>query len=297
MKALLIGAGGIGQNVYLPQLIKKGFTVDTVDSNLPATFDNVDKVDRKYEVAIICTPNFTHFEIATYIAKKNIAPIVFVEKPGFASADMWSNTVEQYKATKFIMCKNNLYRDKQGAITGYTNDPDADKMLRLDIKWLNNNRVPNPGGWSTNKNYAGGGVALDLFPHLYCQFIKMFDVEFLQHITRTSYAMTQQWKLGDMLGSDYGNVDPNGTYDVCDFAQETWQLNDTIINIEAGWKAGIDDQAITVHTKDSSYKWNFGLCPDYAYGEMIVQGLTEDYDYHKEIDTWIHKQLEVYYEG
>ena len=81
MKALLIGAGGIGQNVYLPQLIKKGFTVDTVDSNLPATFDNVDKVDRKYEVAIICTPNFTHFEIATYIAKKNIAPVVFVENP------------------------------------------------------------------------------------------------------------------------------------------------------------------------------------------------------------------------
>ena len=40
MKALLIGAGGIGQNVYLPQLMKKGFTVDTVDSVLPATYDN-----------------------------------------------------------------------------------------------------------------------------------------------------------------------------------------------------------------------------------------------------------------
>ena len=32
-------------------------------------------------------------------------------------------------------------------------------MLRLNIKWLNNNRVPNPGGWSTNKKLAGGGVA------------------------------------------------------------------------------------------------------------------------------------------
>ena len=66
---------------------------------------------------------------------------------------------------------------------------------------------------------------------------------------------------------------------MCDFAQETWHPNDTIANIEAGWKAGIDDQATTSSTKDSSYKWNFGLCPDYAYGEMIVQGLTEDYDY------------------
>ena len=100
MKALLIGAGGIGQNVYLPQLMKKGFTVDTVDSILPATYDNVDKVDSTYDVAVICTPNFTHYEIATYIAKKNIAPVIFVEKPGFASADMWNNTVEQYRATK-----------------------------------------------------------------------------------------------------------------------------------------------------------------------------------------------------
>ena len=166
MKALLIGAGGIGQNVYLPQLMKKGFTVDTLDSVIPATYDNVDKVDSTYDVAVICTPNFTHYEIATYIAKKNIAPVIFVEKPGFASADIWNNTVEQYRATKFIMCKNNLYRDKQGAITGYTNDPSADKMLRLDIKWLNNNRVPNPGGWSTNRKLSGGGVASVSYTHL-----------------------------------------------------------------------------------------------------------------------------------
>ena len=125
----------------------------------------------------------------------------------------------------------------------------------------------------------------------------MFDVEFLQHIKRSSYSMTQQWALSDMLGSDYGTVDPNGTYDVCDFAQETWHLNDTIINIQAGWKSGIDNQSIIVHTKDSSYQWNFGLCPAYAYGEMIMQGMLEDYDYHIEMDTWIHKQLEVYYEG
>ena len=54
MKALLIGAGGIGQNVYLPQLINKGFVVETVDSNLPATYDNIDKVDSTYDVAVIC---------------------------------------------------------------------------------------------------------------------------------------------------------------------------------------------------------------------------------------------------
>ena len=152
---------------------------------MPATFDNVDKVDKKYEVAIICTSNFTHFEIATYIAKKNIAPVVFVEKSGFASADMWSNTVEQYKATKFIMCKNNLYRDKQGAITGYTNDPDADKMLRLD----NPNGLTiiefNPRWLEYKQKLCRWWCSIGFISIYTGQFIKMFDVEFLQHITRT----------------------------------------------------------------------------------------------------------------
>ena len=31
-------------------------------------------------------------------------------------------------------------------------------------------------------------------------------------------------------------------------------------------------QSITVQTTDSPYRWDFGLCPNYAYGNMIEAG-------------------------
>ena len=110
--------------------------------------------------------------------------------------------------------------------------------------------------------------------------------------------MMQKWKLEDLTGSDYGAVNVEGVYDVCDYATEKWLLNDkTIVEVSASWKEGIDDQSIVVQTTDSSYKWDFGLCPAEAYGTMIEDGQTDDYDVHRNIDTWIHKHLEVYHEG
>ena len=62
-------------------------------------------------------------------------------------------------------------------------------------------------------------------------------------------------------------------YDVCDFATERWMLNDKVLlEVNASWKEGIDDPSITVQTTDSSYRWDFGLCPNYAYGNMIEAG-------------------------
>ena len=57
-------------------------------------------------------------------------------------------------------------------------------------------------------------------------------------------------------------------------------------------------QSITVQTTDSTYRWDFGLCPNYAYGNMIEAGQSENsYEKHREVDEWIHKNLEVYHEG
>ena len=90
----------------------------------------------------------------------------------------------------------------------------------------------------------------------------------------------------------------DGVYNVCDYAEESWIMNGvTPITLRASWKAGYDDQSIKVITADSEYIWHFGLCPDYAYGEMIHKAMTEDYNMHRYFDEWIHKQLEVYHEG
>ena len=99
-------------------------------------------------------------------------------------------------------------------------------------------------------------------------------------------------------GTDYGRIDPNGIYNVCDYAQETWYIDNKYpINIRASWRQGYDDQSIKIYTEDSIYQWNFGLCPADAYGSMIEVGLAEPYDVHRQLDFWIHKQLEKFHEG
>lgn len=216
MKAILVGLGGIGRNVYYPQLMNLGFDVTTADLyDERADYQNPNDAKGKFEVGIVCTPNHSHELIAQQLAKK--CKVVLVEKPGLPSADMWSALCEENPKTKFVMCKNNMYRNNLGAVQKWRDS--NEKPLRIEINWLNKNRVPNPGGWSTNKKMAWGGVALDLFPHLYTQLINLTPLDSLE---RGGYSMAQQWQLSDLMdGSDYGQISLDGVYNVCDYAEES----------------------------------------------------------------------------
>lgn len=289
--ALLIGVGGIGANVYLNELRALGYNVTTVDNVAPADHVSIDEIKGVFDVAVICVPNYLH----EYFAD-NIAPYcktVFIEKPGLPTSDQWNALCDRHRSTRFIMCKNNLYRSSYGFLD---NVDSIDSITNIKINWYNKNRVPNPGNWSTNRKQAWGGVALDLFPHLYTQMLRHFGDT--TQFERVNFMMMQKWTLPDLLDSDYGVVNENGVYNVCDFATENWVLNDkTLIEVNASWKEGVDDQSITIQTVDSSYKWYFGLCPADAYGTMIEKGQSDPYEKHREMDNWIHKNLEAYHEG
>lgn len=289
--ALLIGVGGIGKNVYWPQLVQHGYNVTTVDNVNKADFTSIDDVTGVFDVAIICVPNYLHSFFADKIA--SFCKTVLIEKPGLPSADQWNALCDKHPDTRFIMCKNNLYRDSYGCFDNLENIQDP---VSIKIKWFNKNRVPNPGYWSTNRKTAWGGVALDLFPHLYCHMVRLFGS--MEDFERANHLMMQKWSLEDLQGSDYGAVSEDGVYNVCDFATENWLVQGkTLLEVSASWKEGYDNQSIEVQTIDSTFKWDFGLCPNDAYGKMIVAAETEDYDKHKAMDTWIHKNLEVYHEG
>ena len=87
--ALVVGLG-IGQ-LYVQQLSALGYTVTTVDSN-PTKNPNftslTDALTQVYDVAHVCTPNFTHYALACKIAP--FAKILFVEKPGCKTLDKWT---------------------------------------------------------------------------------------------------------------------------------------------------------------------------------------------------------------
>ena len=136
---------GIGQ-LYKAVLEEIGNQVITVDLDPnKGDFTSVDMAigsHGKFDTVHICTPNFTHITIARKVAA--ISKIVFIEKPGVATADAWQQLVTDYPATRFMMVKNNQFRDE---IKNFKRL--AGQSETVYLKWINRNRIPSPGSWFT----------------------------------------------------------------------------------------------------------------------------------------------------
>ena len=108
-----------------------------------------------------------------------------------------------------------------------------------------------------------------------------------------------RWKLEDLANSDYGVAEENGTYDVDDHADIEFVLHGTKINIHASWRNLQENKRqIIMHMQDdTSLVFDFGLCPEYAYRNMITEchasiDNKEFWDENLKRDLWIHKILE-----
>lgn len=302
-KALVVGLGGIGKNVYVPQLEKLGYKVHGVDPNISSaeygTVNDIPK-DKEYEIAIVCCPNVHHLNAVLELA--DVCKTILVEKPGLANTKAWNNTVLRFPNHNILLVKNNLYRE---SINTYIDLLDLEEVSKIEINWLNKDRIPNPGGWFTNSEMAFGGVTHDLFPHLYCFMFALIPFHLFQYSVPKTFKM-QRWNLDNIDGNtDYGTINKDGVYDVCDYAEAHYMIprdNDEPlpVTLRASWKEGYDDQAIYIHYKDGrKLKFEFGFCPDSAYGKMIENALADKFMeeerqtwIEQDFDRWIHAQLE-----
>ena len=289
-RSLIIGMG-IGQ-LYKIVLENLGHEVITVDKDITkqAMMPSIDAAILLYgsfDTVHICTPNFTHFEIAAKIAPH--AKIVFVEKPGVADSNSWKILLETFKYTRFMMVKNNMWRSNINELKEL-----ASKSKTIDLLWLNKDRVPSPGTWFTTKKLAFGGVSRDLMPHLLSLYVALNPMWRTETVTSSN--LKSNWKLTDLTQTDYGTVKADGTYDVddeCGIAfGDHWRLS-------ANWRTNsIDCRQIVFNFPDGAIEnFQLGLCPEEAYQSMIKDAV-EHVDDHEfwikqyEIDTWIHERIE-----
>jgi predicted dehydrogenase len=292
MQSLVVGLG-IG-SLYVDELTAQGIKAYTVDSNTNKSADFKDiksaiSAHKKFDTVHICTPNFCHYEQAASLAP--YANIIFVEKPGVASSAQWQSLIDSNPNTRFIMVKNNQYRDE---FKHFVYQSDISDQIK--IVWSNKNRIPNPGSWFTTKSLAFGGVSRDLLPHLLSYVTGFFDN--YTHAEIINYNTTQCWDLKSTTSSDYGNVNTAGTYDVDDLVTIELLLNNKKILLEANWRNDlVDENYISFGNTFSAIKYNLGLCPNYAYGTMIkmcLDNLSRDDFWQNQYkqDIWIHQIME-----
>ena len=287
-RALIVGMG-IGQ-LYHSVFSSLNYNIDTVDANSEknATFTSIDAVTDNYDIAVVCTPNFTHELIARTIAKK--CKIVLIEKPGLQDAKCWFCLVEDFPDTRFMMVKNNQYRKEIKRFQQL-----ADQSSTVKIQWTRKNCIPNPGSWFTTKELAFGGVSRDLLPHMLSYYCRLTD--FKSGVKQDAISI-QNYTLSDITSTDYGTVNPNGIYDVDDYCKIEFLQGKTRWILTANWKDDtVDDSSISFDMKNSAIKLELGWCPEEAYKEMIgtaVNNLNDNEFWDKQFvqDLWIHEQIE-----
>jgi predicted dehydrogenase len=295
MKSLVVGMG-IGQ-LYKTVLTELGYDVVTVDTDKSKGADYIDLkqalTDHKnFDTVNICTPNYTHLQVARSVAKHS--RIVFIEKPGLGTSAQWQRLCNEFPRTRFMMVKNNQYRDNIDVLTAL-----ASRASLISLTWINNDRVPNPGTWFTTYDLAYGGVSRDLLPHLLSLFQTLSGFTHTD-ATKIHERGDQVWHLDDLTTTDYGYVNPKGVYDVDDVVEinfrdkkgRTWF-------IEANWRSLTpDDRSILMIFPDGTrYYYELGLCPEDAYKRMIKTAVgmvdVDVYWQHQfDLDMWIHKTIE-----
>jgi predicted dehydrogenase len=289
-RSLIVGMG-IGQ-LYKTVLKELGHQVVTVDQdpNKKADFTNVTYAINQYrdfDTVHICTPNFTHFELANKLAP--CTKIVFIEKPGVATSNDWRTLNETHPNTRFMMVKNNMWRN---------NIEDLKVLARtakiVNLNWINKDRVPSPGSWFTTKELSYGGVSRDLMPHLLSLYIAL-NPDWKKDKPTLAQA-SQRWELDDLTSTDYGTVNLNGIYDVDDTCRYDFNYK---WRLTADWRDRISDcrNIEFINAEDEFNTVELGLCPEDAYYMMIynaVKNIDNDQFWKDQFeqDMWIHERLE-----
>lgn len=288
--SIIIGMG-IG-NLYATVLDNLGHGIITVDqdSSKGADFLTVDAAIgecRLFDTAHICTPNFTHEEIARKLAP--VTKIIFIEKPGVINSSAWTKLITDFPKTRFMMVKNNMWRSNIQELKAK-----AEKAKLVDVEWLRRNCIPSPGSWFTTRKLAFGGVSRDLMPHLLSLYVAL-NPNWRKDVLNGK-ASLMNWTLDNIESTEYGTVYPNGTYDVDDQSiisfTNKW-------NCRANWRTmNIERSAITFTNQDNSVEvFELGWCPEDAYQAMIKDAVdnVDNYQFwlnQFDIDTWIHEKIE-----
>lgn len=291
MKTSLIVGMGIG-NLYATVLDKLGHGIITVDqdSSKGADFLTIDAAIeecRMFDTAHICTPNFTHEEIARKLAP--VTKMVFIEKPGVINSKAWIKLITDFPLTRFMMVKNNMWRSNITELKEL-----ASKAKSVNIEWTRKNCIPSPGSWFTTRKLAFGGVSRDLMPHLLSLYVAMNP--HWRADKANGSASIQSWLLEDIDSTEYGTVNPSGTYDVDD------QCNIRFGNkwhCIANWRSmTYENSAIEFIMQDNTVeRFDLGWCPEEAYLNMIKDAVDNRDNYQFwlnqfDIDTWIHERIE-----
>ncbi len=181
IKIGIAGCGWIAQNAHIPafRTIEGVEVISVFDNDIQKTdsvkkkfsinkvYDNYeDFLESDIDAVIISTPNYTHADFSIKALQKG--KHVLCEKPitihSRDAADIIRVAGENRRV--FMPGFVNRFREDIKKMDELISKGEIGEIKKIKAGWIRKSGVPRPGTWFTNKELSGGGVLIDLGPHI-----------------------------------------------------------------------------------------------------------------------------------
>jgi predicted dehydrogenase len=250
----LIGAGSNAERKHLNNYINLPNVefVAICDVNI----ENADRLAKKYKInkvysnyedmlnnesldfVSVCTPNYLHAEISIYALLKGVN--VHCEKPLAVNAIEAKKIVEaKNKSGKKVMVGlNNRFTNEAVYLKKYIDAGYLGDIYQAKAGWIRRSGIPGRGTWFTNKDYAGGGVMIDLGVHYLDLALYLMGMPEPSYVTGATYNNFDHTTTRNRNG--YEGI-ANGIFNVEDSAMGFIGLkNGATVNFEFSWASNIE---------------------------------------------------------
>jgi len=261
--------------------------------DVETTFKSYEEMlsSQSLDIVMIDVPNSLHVDAAVAALETGVS--VLVEKPlahDYDAAKRIERAEEASDATLMIGFTKTFDTDVQ-TLQSYLDDERLGDVYEVNVEFVRRRGIPKLGSWFTEEDAAGGGVVIDIGPHVLHLTMSLLGFPEIETISATTGAQfgvkADEYTYLNMWG---GAPVEDGTFDVEDTMRAFVRTADgTTIHLNCAWAGNTDprqfvevlgdeggatltpDDGLTVHTT--------------AYGALADHHIeTSDTDPH--VATW-----------
>ncbi|MHB2149043.1 Gfo/Idh/MocA family protein [Calditrichota bacterium LG25] len=215
LRVAVVGLGKIAQIAHLPFLKKMEeveiVAVCDVDEKkmsailskfkIPRWYNLFDEMIEKEEIDAlhICTTNHYHYPMALMALQKGIPALI--EKPIALNVADAERIAELSAKTKVpvVVGMHNRFRDDVQLLKEFLNEKELGDLFYLKAGWLKKWTRETLLTWETQKQYAGGGVLMDLGIQLIDMALYLLNKPVIRSVRMFGYNIKPQFEVEDSM--------------------------------------------------------------------------------------------------
>lgn len=232
------------------------------------------------EAIVLATPNYTHKDFILKTIRQG--KWILCEKPFVLNRKEMLEIIKEAGDDRKLLVPAFVNRFRYDICHFREEIKTIGNIRCIEAKWIRRNGIPRPGTWFTNKSLAGGGVLIDLGPHIIdiCLYLihdtydlDSINIEVLH--SKVEYINTKE--VNQSKAGWFGRKEEGQFHmDVESKAESAVRIGEVFINMELCWQSEESDDytQFTVYGTKGSARldtlFGFSDCRRYKNAKIVT---------------------------